>query len=131
MFKVNNKDNRTTEWRRSGIASLENILHLVLQCSFVDIEQVNAHWEKRSISDVKQILKIRPWFLKGYLKSASRRIYSREIPWFSGLRSWCFTEKQKLRISNLFLYKGQLFSGAATEIILVKYVMFWNLLSKP
>ena len=48
MFKVNNKDTRATQWRRSGvfIANVEDILHLVLSCSFVDFEQLNAHWKR-------------------------------------------------------------------------------------
>ena len=46
MFKVNNKDTRTTPRRRSGvfIVNFEHILHLALVASFVNFEQVSPGW---------------------------------------------------------------------------------------
>ena len=46
MFKVNNKDTKTTPWRRFGvfIVNFEHISHLCSNVSIVNFEQVNAGW---------------------------------------------------------------------------------------
>ena len=43
MFKVNNKDTRTTPWRRSGIF-IVNFEHTSSSVSIVNFEQVNTSW---------------------------------------------------------------------------------------
>ena len=47
MFKVNNKDTKTTPWRRFGvfIVNFEHILHLCSIVSIVNFEHVIAGWE--------------------------------------------------------------------------------------
>ena len=49
MFKVNNKDSRTTHWRRSNVfigalLLTLNIFHNFFSVSIVNFEQVNAGW---------------------------------------------------------------------------------------
>ena len=50
MFKVNNKDIRTT--RRSGvfIVNFEHISHIALVFSIFGFEQVNVSWEEERIT---------------------------------------------------------------------------------
>ena len=51
MFKVNNKDTRTTQSRRSDlfIVNFEHISHLVLVFSIANFEHIIAGWDVRSI----------------------------------------------------------------------------------
>ena len=46
MFKVNNKDTRTTPWGRSGVflVNFEHISHLVLVVLLLTFEHVIAGW---------------------------------------------------------------------------------------
>ena len=46
MFKVNNKDTKTTPWRRFGvfIVNFEHTSYLCSSVSIVNFEQVNAGW---------------------------------------------------------------------------------------
>ena len=46
MFKVNNKDTRTTPWRRSGIfiVNFEHISHLVLVFLLLTLSRKIAGW---------------------------------------------------------------------------------------
>ena len=81
---------------------------------------------KSSVKDVKRIVKIRLWFLIDCFDSFSQHIYSREIRQFSGLKSWLFTVKQKLRISIYFCPRISYYQKQTQIGILEKYVMFGN-----
>ena len=100
------------------------ILHLVLQCSFVDFEQVNPHWKRAPSQKL-----YRSQRYGSGLKSASLCINCREVLQFLGLRSRLFPVK--LRISIYFCPRINYYQKQLQKVILVKYVMLRKLWSKP
>ena len=69
MFKVNNKDTKTTPMRHFGvfIVNLEHISHLCSTVSVVNFEQVNGGWVRRAGTSLFDWPVTMTWWKYGHL----------------------------------------------------------------